>query len=64
MPKCQTLVAQGVALFGRKCKHPIVTYLGRIERSEERSALSGYDEQVLCRARERRAPKPHHKRGG
>lgn len=61
MPKCQALVAQGVARLDWKCKHPIVTFLGRIRRSEERSALRGYDEQVLYRARDWRCAKTHKK---
>jgi len=51
VPKSQPVVQQGFTPGGGIRKHPIVTFLGRIERSEERSVLSGYDEQVLYRAR-------------
>ncbi len=64
MPKRQALMQQGFTSLGGMRKHPIVTFLGRIERSEERSVLSGYDEQVLYRARDAPALNNPIKRGG
>ena len=45
MPWSQAHVGQCFALLCRLGKHPIVTYLGRIDRSEERSDVSGYDDR-------------------
>jgi hypothetical protein len=50
VPNSQAIVVQGVTCSASMRKHPIVTFLGRIERSEERSDLRGYDEQVTCQA--------------
>jgi hypothetical protein len=45
VPSGQAHVGQHFALLCRVDKHPIVTFLGRIERSEERSDVSGYDDR-------------------
>ena len=45
MPWSQAHVGQRFALLCRVGKHLIVTYLGRIDRSEERSDVSGYDDR-------------------
>lgn len=64
MPKGQAHVGQRFALLCGVAKHPIVTYLGRIERSEERSDLSGYDEQALILVPGCSRAKTSGKRGG
>ena len=64
MPWSQTHAGQWFALLCRACKHPIVTFLGRIERSEERSDLSGYDERTLIVAPGMLVPQNLRKRGG
>ena len=45
MPCTQTHVGQRFATLRGARKHPIVTFLGRIDGSEERSDLSGYDDR-------------------
>jgi hypothetical protein len=52
VPWSQAHVGQRFALLRQVCKHPIVTFLGRIDRSEERSNVSGYDDRrsfPVCR---------------
>ena len=57
MSLSQAHVGQRFALLCRVGKHPIVTYLGRIARSEERSNLSGYDDRRSFRCWERSCAK-------
>jgi hypothetical protein len=45
VPWSQAQVGQRFALLCRFRKHPIVTFLGRIDRSEERSDVSGYEDR-------------------
>jgi hypothetical protein len=57
VPCSQAHVGQRFALLCRVDKHPIVTFLGRIDRSEERSDVSGYDDRRSFRCRDARTPK-------
>jgi hypothetical protein len=58
VPWKQAHVGQEVIPLCESAKHPIVTFLGRSERSEERSDLTGYDDRRSFRCRDARARKP------
>jgi hypothetical protein len=64
VPWSQAHVGQRFALLCRAGKHPIVTFLGRIDRSEERSDVSGYDDRRSFRCAGMLVPQDLMKRGG
>jgi hypothetical protein len=64
VPLSQAHVGQCFALLCRVGKHPIVPYLGRIDRSEERSDVSGYDDRRSFRCAGTLVRRDLMKRGG
>ena len=63
MPWSQAHVGQRFGPLRVEFKHPIVTFLGRIDGSEERSDLSGYDDRRSFRCRDARAKNPGNAEG-